>query len=607
MKFWIAAFLAPTAAIAQPAPEAAVRSYPSVFFQEMQLDTAYEMVLRVPGFVFNGADNARGYSGSIGNVLVDGRPPASKTDALGDYLNRIPARSVERIDVINGGAPGIDMQGNSVVANIILKKQAQTVGLIQSTNNYGPNGRFDPSIRIEGSRREDNKITDASLVIYTFWIDPFGYGPNLTVNPDGDVLKYGQTDLRTFTQGVLFKLGRQTDVKGGELKLRFNSRINRNSSVTIDTFYPPAAEQITDYTLENIQGELSASYDHALGDKASYQLLALQTLRKTEAFTTFDSASLDTTSFESRLYGESIARAALQFRPAANLTLSAEVNGAYNFLNGSSAYTENGVPIAIPSANVLVEEQRAEVAASAIWKPYTGWTLEAGARVEASMISQSGDVSSSEFFIYPKPRLVVSWAPTVSTLLKLRLEREVSQLNFDDFAASAALDGGGVNAGNAGIRPDRSWVWEARVEQQFWDKGALAVSYKHAEITDVIDLIPIKGRFDAPGNIGDGASDSLSVNLNLPLDRFGVRNGLFKAATAWNWSAVTDPVTGEERRISSQAPVSGEISFRQDLPAWDAAYGFTAALGYSDVSYRLNEVRFYHYGTVINPYVEFKT
>ena len=39
-------------------------------------------------------------------------------------LQRIPAASVERIEVIRGSAPGIDMQGQSVVANVVRKKDA---------------------------------------------------------------------------------------------------------------------------------------------------------------------------------------------------------------------------------------------------------------------------------------------------------------------------------------------------------------------------------------------------------------------------------------------------------------------------------------------------
>ncbi|MGH1558376.1 hypothetical protein ACRAWD_12570 [Caulobacter segnis] len=40
-------------------------------------------------------------------------------------LRRIAAPTVERIDLIRGGAPGIDMQGRTVMANIVLKRTVQ--------------------------------------------------------------------------------------------------------------------------------------------------------------------------------------------------------------------------------------------------------------------------------------------------------------------------------------------------------------------------------------------------------------------------------------------------------------------------------------------------
>ena len=43
----------------------------------------------------------------------------------------------------------------------------------------------------------------------------------------------------------------------------------------------------------------------------------------------------------------------------------------------------------------------------------------------------------------------MSWSPLEMTQLRLRLEREVDQLNFSDFVAAGGLNqAGGVTAGN---------------------------------------------------------------------------------------------------------------------------------------------------------------
>ena len=85
-------------------------------------NTAYDMIGRLPGFTFDDGNTARGFAGTAGNVLIDGQRPTSKSDDLQSILQRIPASDVDHIEVIRGGAPGIDMQGQTVIANVIRKK-----------------------------------------------------------------------------------------------------------------------------------------------------------------------------------------------------------------------------------------------------------------------------------------------------------------------------------------------------------------------------------------------------------------------------------------------------------------------------------------------------
>ena len=86
----------------------AVSTYAPDFFSASRPANAMDMINRLPGFSFDGGGNVRGLSGAAGNVLIDGRRPASKSDALSDVLGRVPANQVLRVDVIRGGAPGID-------------------------------------------------------------------------------------------------------------------------------------------------------------------------------------------------------------------------------------------------------------------------------------------------------------------------------------------------------------------------------------------------------------------------------------------------------------------------------------------------------------------
>ena len=114
---------------AAPADQA-VTSYDGGFFAASRPADAKAMIDRIPGFAFDGGGSVRGLSGAAGNVLIDGRRPSSKSDSLSDVLARIPADQVIRIDVIRGGAPGIDMQRKPVVANVIRDPRGGISGTV---------------------------------------------------------------------------------------------------------------------------------------------------------------------------------------------------------------------------------------------------------------------------------------------------------------------------------------------------------------------------------------------------------------------------------------------------------------------------------------------
>ena len=103
-----------------------VETYTPDFFAESRPATAMDMINRLPGFQFDGGGSSRGLSGNAGNVLINGKRPTSKSQGLSTILSRILAGAVVRIEVVHGSAPGIDMQGQPVVANVIRTDEAAT-------------------------------------------------------------------------------------------------------------------------------------------------------------------------------------------------------------------------------------------------------------------------------------------------------------------------------------------------------------------------------------------------------------------------------------------------------------------------------------------------
>src|SRR3546814_3916352 len=98
--------LLPVAVLAAPMQDN-VLVYEPPFFESAHPQHALDMVKRLPGFVLVDSDgDVRGFAGATGNVVIDGKPPSSKSESLEAVLRRIPAASVARIEVIRGGAPG---------------------------------------------------------------------------------------------------------------------------------------------------------------------------------------------------------------------------------------------------------------------------------------------------------------------------------------------------------------------------------------------------------------------------------------------------------------------------------------------------------------------
>ena len=171
-----------------------VTPYAAAFFTAFQPTTAFDMLARVPGFAFDGGDSVRGYGGAAGNVLIDGQRPASKNDSLENVLRRIQAGQVERVDIIQGGAPGIDMQGKTVIANVILRKDVKGQWLLAVASSVFQDGRTTPAVRFEGSRTVGDGKCEWSILPFTFVDDGAGEGPRTRRDAAGVLLRDGVSD-----------------------------------------------------------------------------------------------------------------------------------------------------------------------------------------------------------------------------------------------------------------------------------------------------------------------------------------------------------------------------------------------------------------------------
>lgn len=577
---WPAAAQAPLPEPSQAAGGAGeargVLVFEPAFFAASSPDTALDMVERLPGFSFDeGDDDTRGLAGAAGNVLINGQRPSTKSDGLEAVLGRISASGVARVELIRGGAPGIDMQGRPVVANVVLHRTAATERVFESNAYLYPDGYVGPVLAGRWSRREGEDSVEASISATTDRTDGTGDGFRRRYDAAGALIQDADLELWDRFRNVRATGAAQRGWGGGRLRVNgllgwFGSESSQDVLIRAGA----GTDSFNDEETDQVDAELGVNWTRGLGPRTSMELIALQRWSGEDYAGFSEGGGEDSLFTAEATAGESIARAVLRHRPSDAWALETGGEVAWNFLDSTTAYEENGAPVPLPSAAVRVEELRGELFGQSTWRPRPEFTLEFGLRVEVSEISQSGDSDLSKSFVYPKPRLQATWTPWTGHQFRFRVEREVGQLDFEDFVASADIDIGQVEGGNPDLEPDKTTLFEAAYERRFWEEGVLELYAAHGEVEDVVDVIPLAGGFDGVGNIGDGSFDEYMVRLTLPLDRLGVANARLQARASWARTEVIDPVTGEARRFEGEQAFGCGVAFNHDLAGGRWSYGF---------------------------------
>src|SRR6185503_6607542 len=173
----------------------------------------------------------------------------------------------------------------------------------------------------------------------------------------------------------------------------------------------PASRQFELYKSDADTGEMGLRYTRKLGARTDLELYALQQLGTYASDDNLVSPGDIFTFQVGKRTGESILRATATYAAGRTLSVESGVEGDFNWLTSRTRETDGGVSLPVPAANVHVTEWRGEAFADATWQARPNLTAEIGARLEASQIASTGDVVSTERFVFPKPRAVVSWSP----------------------------------------------------------------------------------------------------------------------------------------------------------------------------------------------------
>lgn len=596
----------PAAAQAQQPAGATAQSYSADYFTPFNPVTAEDMVRRLPGFSFDGGDDRRGFAGTAGNVLINGERPSSKTP-LSEQLSRISARDVLRIDMRAGGGDGTDVGGQTMVADVRLRPRDATATntFVLQASRLDPSGSINPLLVLTSGFKLGDTSFNLALQAQPSRRGRIEYDKE-TRNASGALVSRGPE----FLQGSYweYKLSGRASWKAGE-----SDAFNLNMQVTPShdgrhTFSQTfnAAGTRTQVDDSKVTGddawalEAGGDWEHRLSPDASFKLIGLASGRHTgssERYSTQFTAGGFRNTFISRGgdSGEYLARGVVTWKPAKQHAIDWGGEIALNFLDSAldvrvqtPLATINATP---PVANTRVEETRGEVFITDVWQAMDGVRVEAGLTLETSTITQSGDAAQERDFTYLKPRLGATWSVDANSQLRLLVERDVSQLDFSEFASAVSIFDGTIDLGNPNLEPERTWRSTLEWEQRFGPKGVITVSAFHDQVDAVQDQIPIAGLSDGPGNLGDGTRTGARIDVTAPLDLIGLAGGELRLKGMAQDTRVTDPTTGQERRFSDEGDWSYSIDIRQALPDLKLAWGALYERSDEVDQYRLRELR----------------
>ena len=606
------------------------RQFRGDFFATYAPVTALDMVNRIPGFSIAGDEGRRGFGENAGNVLIDGDRPSSKSDDIFTILSRIPASEVNYIELTEQAGADAETQGQGQVVNVVRRVSAKVSGTYEGNLVFGHRYGFRPSANASATLRRGDTSYELNFSSYSERL--YGFGPEDFKTASGALTE------RRYYRG---EGGYDQAAIGGAIKTRIGgAKINLNGQVRwndgfdhrMGEYSNAAGADTGDEVLlrggpiNDVNYEIGGDVEFGIASKLNTKIIGLY-----RAGTESNDSIIDAmrtgqpmSSFETRSRNkpaEAVARIQNDWTGISGHAIQFGGEVAYNRLDArfSAASTVGGTVTAFPPSDVLVEETRIEPFVTDIWTVSPQWKIEAGVIAEFSKLTLSGDSTAARSFKFIKPRAIATWSVSPKTTLEFRADRQVAQLDFGEFATSIDVAlGNQVDAGNADLVPEKVSTLSALVRHKFLERGSIQFKGEYQFISDTQDLVPvtlrdaqgnITAQFDGAGNIGSSTRWNGELEVTLPFDWLtkaaGVTGIEVKYTGHYHGSSVTDPVTGEKRRMSNRPLWHQEWALRHDIAGSGFVYGVTANVQDANNGYFLNEYRRQKEGVRTRLFVEY--
>lgn len=575
--------------------------YEKDYFEQFNITNANDALKRIPGVESIGSRNSenyepggnrkRGFGSSGTQILINGERQSSKSNSIIKTLERINADSLIRIEVIRGSEAGLDVRSDGVIVNIIADSSlSKSSGTWSTALGFLTSG--DSNWR--GTASWATKIKNTDLVL---GLERIG---------DLNSRKYNEFTVDQ-EQSLLYLRLRETIEyqSGNRINLDLNSKINDKNILRINTLVwfdgKENSPQIQEYFLptdiknenfykkinwdrkENNDGwEFGGDWEHQINKNNSFKLRVVLTEENEDQI---DISFLDDTinsyknssETNNRKENERIIRLSFNKLIGKSSSLEYGVESAYNkldrtfnliYLDSDGKQTSAG----LINTSGEVEEDRYEGFLSYNLPLSNKIRAELALNYEWSEISQSGDVNLSREFQYWKPRIDLKWDYKENRQLRLNIERNVGQINFDDFISSFDQFEETIRAGNPDLKPETSW--ELKLEHEWRlpnDGGVITLKGLASEIDGPVDRLPIDG-YAGIGNLGSGERTQARIDGSIRINEL-LKGGVFRFMGYLQSTEVNDPVTNIKRDFSWYKRWETMIGIRQDVPGGKYNWG----------------------------------
>jgi outer membrane receptor protein involved in Fe transport len=608
----------PEALVEAAAAVSTTQVYDQAYFGQYNLNNAEDLLRRLPGVTAildaaggGGGANQRGLGAGTEQILIDGKRMASKSNSAAATLRRIPASSVDRVELIRGSSDEVQSEG--LVVNVILKAGVQLGGV----------GNFELAYRASdmGYSEVDGLVSYANAlgpVSYVLGYERSAWSPVALTSgagqndwskrlrderyfyPSGSLSELRPQKWRRVHQKDTFTANASYAFGPGDETLRLNFLYQPNPVKQVDVtaltrFSPAGAEtgRATEYhynknRLDTL--ELGGELEKVVGP-GTLNLIALHSRKQTDFldFRTRTEATGAVTevgrSLNDQQTGEDVVQATYAFPILSRQTLTLGVEGARNFLTQEIEvffdFNRDGrlEPVAIPTALARVREKRAELSMLHNWRLSPKWTLDSALFFEISRIDTNYPAIPVRTLNYLKPRFDLRYNPTEVDRLRFKAERTVGQLDFLNFVPAYNVVDSRIDLGNPLIVPTRQWQYELGYERRLpADHGTVGTRVWYRMVRGGVSFIPFGFTSaglpqSARGNIGTVLLYGAEITASLRLTALGLPGAQFNARVFQQKSRVRDVFTGERRKALSPFDYDVILGFRHDLNSWKASYG----------------------------------